>query len=187
MFGVRIWAKAWTELSLRLDLEQAAAQSRHRAKASWYFDTIRAGCLLQVDVALCQDARLAREAWARSQALLTTPGSACTVHNLYSRKQQLWASFWAVTYGKATPAFGDGDTAAPGGEPLPAVPTGPSTPQGYELPRGRGGVWLGLPWIQPPCPSPPTASGLSGARVAWAQRNLYGMLQEFMLENERLR
>ncbi|XP_054514982.1 kinesin-like protein KIF12 isoform X4 [Pan troglodytes] len=31
------------------------------------------------------------------------------------------------------------------------------------------------------------ASGLSGARVAWAQRNLYGMLQEFMLENERLR
>ncbi|KAB0407518.1 hypothetical protein E2I00_012826, partial [Balaenoptera physalus] len=31
------------------------------------------------------------------------------------------------------------------------------------------------------------ASGLIGARVAWAQRNLYGMLQEFMLENERLR
>nr|XP_019610139.1 PREDICTED: kinesin-like protein KIF12 isoform X2 [Rhinolophus sinicus] len=30
-------------------------------------------------------------------------------------------------------------------------------------------------------------SGLSGTRVAWAQRNLYGMLQEFMLENERLR
>ncbi|XP_032979795.1 kinesin-like protein KIF12 isoform X1 [Rhinolophus ferrumequinum] len=30
-------------------------------------------------------------------------------------------------------------------------------------------------------------SGLSGPRVAWAQRNLYGMLQEFMLENERLR
>ncbi|XP_061282597.1 kinesin-like protein KIF12 isoform X3 [Bos javanicus] len=33
----------------------------------------------------------------------------------------------------------------------------------------------------------PKASGLSGARAAWAQRNLYGMLQEFMLENERLR
>uniref|UniRef100_A0A673UNS5 Kinesin-like protein n=1 Tax=Suricata suricatta TaxID=37032 RepID=A0A673UNS5_SURSU len=33
----------------------------------------------------------------------------------------------------------------------------------------------------------PKASGLSGPRVAWAQRNLYGMLQEFMLENERLR
>lgn len=33
----------------------------------------------------------------------------------------------------------------------------------------------------------PAASRLSGARVAWAQRNLYGMLQEFMLENERLR
>ncbi|XP_069431402.1 kinesin-like protein KIF12 isoform X9 [Ovis canadensis] len=33
----------------------------------------------------------------------------------------------------------------------------------------------------------PKASGLSGARVAWAQQNLYGMLQEFMLENERLR
>ncbi|XP_047624188.1 kinesin-like protein KIF12 isoform X4 [Phacochoerus africanus] len=33
----------------------------------------------------------------------------------------------------------------------------------------------------------PKASGLAGARVAWAQRNLYGMLQEFMLENERLR
>ncbi|XP_057404873.1 kinesin-like protein KIF12 isoform X4 [Balaenoptera acutorostrata] len=33
----------------------------------------------------------------------------------------------------------------------------------------------------------PKASGLTGARVAWAQRNLYGMLQEFMLENERLR
>ena len=31
------------------------------------------------------------------------------------------------------------------------------------------------------------ASGLSGARAAWAQRNLYGMLQEFMLANERLR
>ncbi|XP_007934952.1 kinesin-like protein KIF12 [Orycteropus afer afer] len=31
------------------------------------------------------------------------------------------------------------------------------------------------------------ASGLSGSRVAWAQRSLYGMLQEFMLENERLR
>ncbi|PNJ72455.1 KIF12 isoform 4 [Pongo abelii] len=31
------------------------------------------------------------------------------------------------------------------------------------------------------------ASGLSGARVAWTQRNLYEMLQEFMLENERLR
>ncbi|XP_054440890.1 kinesin-like protein KIF12 [Pteronotus mesoamericanus] len=30
-------------------------------------------------------------------------------------------------------------------------------------------------------------SGFSGTRVAWAQRNLYGMLQEFMLENERLR
>ncbi|XP_024617950.1 LOW QUALITY PROTEIN: kinesin-like protein KIF12 [Neophocaena asiaeorientalis asiaeorientalis] len=33
----------------------------------------------------------------------------------------------------------------------------------------------------------PKASGLIGARVSWAQRNLYGMLQEFMLENERLR
>jgi len=33
----------------------------------------------------------------------------------------------------------------------------------------------------------PKASRLSRARVAWAQRNLYGMLQEFMLENERLR
>ncbi|XP_059781416.1 kinesin-like protein KIF12 isoform X3 [Balaenoptera ricei] len=33
----------------------------------------------------------------------------------------------------------------------------------------------------------PKASGLIGARVAWAQQNLYGMLQEFMLENERLR
>nr|XP_033715218.1 kinesin-like protein KIF12 [Tursiops truncatus] len=33
----------------------------------------------------------------------------------------------------------------------------------------------------------PKASGLTGARVSWAQRNLYGMLQEFMLENERLR
>uniref|UniRef100_A0A2K5D3S9 Kinesin-like protein n=2 Tax=Aotus nancymaae TaxID=37293 RepID=A0A2K5D3S9_AOTNA len=31
------------------------------------------------------------------------------------------------------------------------------------------------------------ASGLSGTRVAWAQRNLYRMLREFMLENERLR
>ncbi|XP_064146914.1 kinesin-like protein KIF12 [Loxodonta africana] len=31
------------------------------------------------------------------------------------------------------------------------------------------------------------ASGFSGTRLAWAQRNLYGMLQEFMLENERLR
>ncbi|XP_012624290.2 kinesin-like protein KIF12 [Microcebus murinus] len=31
------------------------------------------------------------------------------------------------------------------------------------------------------------ASGLSGSQMAWAQRNLYGMLQEFMLENERLR
>ncbi|XP_014637578.1 PREDICTED: kinesin-like protein KIF12 isoform X3 [Ceratotherium simum simum] len=33
----------------------------------------------------------------------------------------------------------------------------------------------------------PKTSGLSGARVSWAQQNLYGMLQEFMLENERLR
>nr|KAF6433660.1 kinesin family member 12 [Molossus molossus] len=33
----------------------------------------------------------------------------------------------------------------------------------------------------------PKVSGVSGTRVAWAQRNLYGMLQEFMLENERLR
>lgn len=33
----------------------------------------------------------------------------------------------------------------------------------------------------------PVVSEFSGARVAWAQRNLYGMLQEFMLENERLR
>ncbi|XP_070374990.1 kinesin-like protein KIF12 isoform X3 [Equus asinus] len=33
----------------------------------------------------------------------------------------------------------------------------------------------------------PKTSGLSGGRVAWAQQNLYGMLQEFMLENERLR
>ncbi|XP_045419506.1 kinesin-like protein KIF12 isoform X2 [Lemur catta] len=31
------------------------------------------------------------------------------------------------------------------------------------------------------------ASGLHGTQMAWAQRNLYGMLQEFMLENERLR
>uniref|UniRef100_H0XC15 Kinesin-like protein n=1 Tax=Otolemur garnettii TaxID=30611 RepID=H0XC15_OTOGA len=31
------------------------------------------------------------------------------------------------------------------------------------------------------------ASGLSGTQMAWAQQNLYGMLQEFMLENERLR
>ncbi|XP_012972592.1 LOW QUALITY PROTEIN: kinesin-like protein KIF12 [Mesocricetus auratus] len=31
------------------------------------------------------------------------------------------------------------------------------------------------------------APGLHGAREAWAQRSLYGMLQEFMLENERLR
>ncbi|XP_039096858.1 kinesin-like protein KIF12 [Hyaena hyaena] len=37
------------------------------------------------------------------------------------------------------------------------------------------------------CQIDPKASGLSGARVAWAQQNLYGMLQEFMLENERLR
>ncbi|XP_019065371.1 kinesin-like protein KIF12 isoform X2 [Fukomys damarensis] len=33
----------------------------------------------------------------------------------------------------------------------------------------------------------PKAPGLHGARGTWAQRNLYGMLQEFMLENERLR
>ncbi|XP_063116358.1 kinesin-like protein KIF12 isoform X1 [Cavia porcellus] len=33
----------------------------------------------------------------------------------------------------------------------------------------------------------PSAPGLHGARASWAQRNLYGMLQEFMLENERLR
>lgn len=33
----------------------------------------------------------------------------------------------------------------------------------------------------------PTARGQSEARLAWAQRNLYGMLQEFMLENEQLR
>lgn len=33
----------------------------------------------------------------------------------------------------------------------------------------------------------PKASGLSGARMTWAQQNLYGMLQEFMLDNERLR
>ncbi|KAK2494569.1 hypothetical protein MC885_007092 [Smutsia gigantea] len=33
----------------------------------------------------------------------------------------------------------------------------------------------------------PKALGLSGARMTWAQQNLYGMLQEFMLENERLR
>ncbi|XP_059111862.1 kinesin-like protein KIF12 isoform X2 [Peromyscus eremicus] len=31
------------------------------------------------------------------------------------------------------------------------------------------------------------APGIHGARGAWAQQNLYGMLQEFMLENERLR
>ncbi|XP_048195963.1 kinesin-like protein KIF12 isoform X2 [Perognathus longimembris pacificus] len=31
------------------------------------------------------------------------------------------------------------------------------------------------------------ASGFRGVRMAWAQRNLYAMLQEFMLENERLR
>ncbi|XP_063143702.1 kinesin-like protein KIF12 isoform X2 [Rattus norvegicus] len=31
------------------------------------------------------------------------------------------------------------------------------------------------------------APRVHGARVAWAQRNLYGMLQEFMLENEKLR
>lgn len=36
-----------------------------------------------------------------------------------------------------------------------------------------------------PCFS--TAPGIHGAWVALAQRNLYGMLQEFMLENERLR
>ncbi|XP_066223445.1 kinesin-like protein KIF12 isoform X2 [Saccopteryx leptura] len=30
-------------------------------------------------------------------------------------------------------------------------------------------------------------SGFSGNRMAWAQQNLYGMIQEFMLENERLR
>lgn len=33
----------------------------------------------------------------------------------------------------------------------------------------------------------PAAPRVHGARVAWAQRNLYGMLQEFMLENEKLR
>lgn len=33
----------------------------------------------------------------------------------------------------------------------------------------------------------PAAPGTHEARVAWAQRNLYGMLQEFMLENESLR
>lgn len=33
----------------------------------------------------------------------------------------------------------------------------------------------------------PAVLGAHGARVAWAQRNLYGMLQEFMLENESLR
>ena len=33
----------------------------------------------------------------------------------------------------------------------------------------------------------PAVSAFSGTRVAWAQRNLYGMLQEFMVENERLR
>lgn len=39
----------------------------------------------------------------------------------------------------------------------------------------------------PSHPPFPAAPGLSGTRVAWAQQNLYGMLQEFMLENERLR
>ncbi|XP_005382705.1 PREDICTED: kinesin-like protein KIF12 isoform X4 [Chinchilla lanigera] len=33
----------------------------------------------------------------------------------------------------------------------------------------------------------PKAPGLQGARGSWAQRNLCGMLQEFMVENERLR
>ncbi|XP_036915012.1 kinesin-like protein KIF12 isoform X2 [Sturnira hondurensis] len=33
----------------------------------------------------------------------------------------------------------------------------------------------------------PAVSGFRATRMAWAQRNLYGMLQEFMLENERLR
>ncbi|XP_053060724.1 kinesin-like protein KIF12 isoform X15 [Acinonyx jubatus] len=110
----------------------------------------RAGCLLRVDVALCQDARLAREAWARYQALLTAPGSACTVHNLNSHKQQFWASFWAVTCGKAAPAFGEGDTAAPGGEPLPAAPPGPSTPQGRLL--CACSLHLPNPGPAPPCP-----------------------------------
>ncbi|XP_023578950.1 kinesin-like protein KIF12 isoform X2 [Octodon degus] len=42
-------------------------------------------------------------------------------------------------------------------------------------------LWFQLDQVDPKAP------GLHGARGSWAQRNLYGMLQEFMLENERLR
>lgn len=71
---------------------------------------------------------------------------------------------------------------------MPAVPAGAKRPQGYEFPGGRGRVRLGSRAPLDPAIFPfPAASRLSGARVAWAQRNLYGMLQEFMLENERLR
>lgn len=53
---------------------------------------------------------------------------------------------------------------------------------------GVGCMWRGSGAPTDPATSPfPIVSGLSGTRVAWAQRNLYGMLQEFMLENERLR
>lgn len=108
--------------------------------------------------------------------------------NLYSHKQQLGASVFAVPCGKAAPAFGDGDAAAPGGEPPPAAPTEPNGPQGYELPGGKGGTWIGSRAPVDPATTPfPAASGLSGARMTWAQQNLYGMLQEFMLDNERLR
>ena len=65
---------------------------------------------------------------------------------------------------------------------------GQMDPKGMNSLGGGGGMRIGPGAPGAPAASLfPAASGLGGARVAWAQRNLYGMLQEFMLENERLR
>lgn len=48
------------------------------------------------------------EAWAGFEATLTPHSQKpCAVHNLYNYKWQLWASFSAVSYGKAASALGD--------------------------------------------------------------------------------
>uniref|UniRef100_G1S4D8 Kinesin-like protein n=1 Tax=Nomascus leucogenys TaxID=61853 RepID=G1S4D8_NOMLE len=96
----------------------------------------------------------------RKPQLLPTPGSSCAVHDLYNHE------------GSSGPLSLQSPVA--------------KQPQRLEtemLQLQEENRHLQFQLDQMDC----KASGLSGARVAWAQRNLYGMLQEFMLENERLR
>lgn len=141
-----------------------------------------------MDVALCQGARPVGEAWAGFRApSLPTPGSPQAVRDLHSHQRQGWALSLQSPVAKQSQRLETEIVQLREENLLLRSQLGQMDLKGMGslgVKRDVERVWA--PRDPAVAPSP-AVSGFSGARVAWAQRNLYGMLQEFMVENERLR